>query len=67
MKELWKLSKIRYELDDRILLEEADVCIREKEIIGIIGENGAGKTTLLSLIHGDLEPVTGTSSGFPLA
>ena len=59
MKELWKLSKIRYELDDRILLEEADVCIREKEIIGIIGENGAGKTTLLSLIHGDLEPVTG--------
>ena len=33
-------------------LREADLTIREGEVVGLIGPNGAGKTTLLGSIAG---------------
>lgn len=37
---------------DKFLLSNINFQVKEKEIIGLIGENGAGKTTLLKLIGG---------------
>ena len=40
-------------------VNEVDLTIREKEILGLIGPNGAGKTTLLNLMTGILQPSEG--------
>ncbi len=41
-------------------LRDADLAVREGEIVGLIGPNGAGKTTLLNTLAGLLQPATGT-------
>ncbi|WP_026411837.1 ribosomal protection-like ABC-F family protein [Actinomadura oligospora] len=38
----------------------ADLTIRGPERVALSGANGAGKSTLLRLVHGDLEPDSGT-------
>lgn len=45
-----------------LLLEEVNLQIERGEKIGLLGRNGMGKSTLLKLIHGDLEPDTGSLS-----
>lgn len=42
-----------------VALEDINVKIREKEIVGILGPNGAGKTTFLDLIDGFYLPTKG--------
>jgi branched-chain amino acid transport system ATP-binding protein len=37
-------------------LDEVDIAIEEREIVGILGPNGAGKTTLFNTISGFLKP-----------
>ena len=46
------------------VLENANVCIQEKEFISVVGPNGGGKTTLLKLMLGLLEPSSGSLSIF---
>lgn len=45
---------------DRVLLDDIDFSINEREKIGILGINGTGKTTLLKIIGGLEEPDRGT-------
>lgn len=40
-------------------LREADLAVREGEMVGLIGPNGAGKTTLLNTLAGLLQPAEG--------
>ncbi len=39
----------------RIIFENADLAVQEKQKIGVIGRNGAGKSTLLRMIVGEEE------------
>ncbi len=40
-------------------LDEVDLAVEDKEIVGILGPNGAGKTTLFNTISGFLKPEHG--------
>ncbi|MBA2598929.1 MAG: ABC transporter ATP-binding protein [Chloroflexia bacterium] len=45
--------------DDRRVLREIDLEIRESELVALMGRNGSGKTTLLRAIAGLHRPATG--------
>jgi ATPase subunit of ABC transporter with duplicated ATPase domains len=47
------------DLGGRAVLDEADLVVRGRERVAIVGENGAGKTTLLNLLAGELAPQRG--------
>ena len=40
-------------------LQEVDISVGAKEIVGLLGPNGAGKTTLFNVVSGFLKPNTG--------
>ena len=40
-------------------LDEVDVAVSDKEILGLIGPNGAGKTTLFDVLSGFITPTRG--------
>ncbi len=40
-------------------LDEVDISVDDREIVGLLGPNGAGKTTLFNVISGFLKPDTG--------
>ena len=44
---------------DFIAFENANIELKENEIIGIVGENGAGKSTLLKCLNGLHQPDKG--------
>lgn len=41
-------------------LQDISVCLREKEVVGVVGTNGAGKSTLLRVMSGIIKPKSGT-------
>jgi len=41
-------------------VDSVDLCVKNGEILGIIGPNGSGKTTLINVITGFLRPDAGT-------
>ena len=43
----------------RTAVENANLAVREGEILGLLGPNGAGKTTLLKILTGLLVPTAG--------
>lgn len=45
--------------DGTIALRGVDLCVREGEILGLLGENGAGKSTLMKILSGLLQPTKG--------
>ena len=49
------INNLSYHLGSRTLLDEANLHIKPKDKIGLIGLNGTGKSTLLKLITGDLQ------------
>jgi len=54
--------------DERLVLEDANLSLREGEIVGLLGRSGSGKSTLLRIISGLIEPTAGevTWLGKPL-
>lgn len=46
----------------RILLDNINLVIGEKDKIGLVGRNGAGKSTLLKIIAGEISPQQGKVS-----
>lgn len=55
-----KLDKISFSyLDGKMVLDNLDLRLHERERIGLIGPNGSGKTTLFKLIMGLLAPGSG--------
>ncbi|MEL6717689.1 MAG: ABC-F family ATP-binding cassette domain-containing protein [Bacteroidota bacterium] len=52
-------SNIYIQYGDRILLNNVNLVIQERDKIGLVGRNGAGKSTMLKIIAGDLSPQAG--------
>lgn len=44
---------------DHIVLQDIDLAISDREIIGLLGRSGSGKSTLLRILAGLLEPTGG--------
>lgn len=62
-----KLEGISFAYEDRLILENLNLEVKEKDFLAIIGPNGGGKTTLLRLILGTLRPNKGDLRVFGLA
>jgi ATP-binding cassette subfamily F protein 3 len=56
------ISNLNYFIGDRVLFEDAQLHIKPKEKIGLVGLNGSGKTTLLRIINGEITPDNGEVS-----
>ena len=53
------IEKLCFEAEDRKILSDINVSIKEGEHIAIMGENGSGKSTLLRCIMGMYAPTSG--------
>ncbi|OED38878.1 hypothetical protein AB833_17720 [Chromatiales bacterium (ex Bugula neritina AB1)] len=53
-------TEISFRVKGKQLLSPSNLCISDNGITVILGHNGAGKSLLLRLLHGLLEPDTGT-------
>ena len=56
------ISNLNYFIGERVLFDAAQLHIKPKEKIGLIGLNGTGKTTLLRIINGEITPDSGDIS-----
>lgn len=56
---LIQLTQIAAGYDRKIVLEQVNLTVYEKDFLGIIGPNGGGKTTLIKVILGLLQPAEG--------
>ena len=45
--------------DEKLALDDIDICVQEGEIVGYIGPNGAGKSTTIKILAGVLYPTAG--------
>ncbi|MBP2630509.1 MAG: putative transporter ATP-binding protein [Firmicutes bacterium] len=54
-----ELEHVKYQIDDRTIIQDFDYVVLRNDRVGIIGPNGSGKTTLLNLIAGLIEPTSG--------
>lgn len=53
------ISNIYVQYGDRIVLNNINLVIGQRDKVGLVGRNGAGKSTLLKLIAGTEEPQSG--------
>lgn len=58
-KKILELENITAGYNGRIVIEDINFSVCEKDFIGIIGTNGSGKTTLLKVIMGLVTPLKG--------
>ncbi len=56
------INNLSFYFGSRALYDEANLHIKPKDKIGLIGANGTGKSTLLRMIDGEYSPDSGTIS-----
>ncbi|MCT4601314.1 MAG: ABC transporter ATP-binding protein [Marinifilum sp.] len=59
MNKLLELKSINAAYDDKLVLKDVNLVVKQNDFVGIIGPNGGGKTTLLKVILGILKPLSG--------
>ena len=59
MKSIVDLKDVWVYYDEKIILENINLIVKENDFLGIIGPNGGGKTTLLKVILGLIKPKKG--------
>lgn len=59
MKSIVNLKDVWVYYDEKIVLENINLIVKENDFLGIIGPNGGGKTTLLKVILGLIKPNRG--------
>ncbi|MDO4337535.1 MAG: ATP-binding cassette domain-containing protein [Eubacteriales bacterium] len=47
------------EYEEKIAVDNFNICVNEGEFVGLIGPNGAGKTTLVKMLTGIIAPTSG--------
>ena len=52
---LLKMNNINKSFSGVKVLKGVNIELKEKEILGLVGENGAGKSTLMNILSGILE------------
>ena len=57
---LLELEKVTIKFGGLTAVCDLDMCVGERELIGLIGPNGAGKTTAFNMITGVYRPTSGT-------
>jgi len=61
--EVLSVRHVSHGFDDyqngRLVLDDANLSLREGEIVGLLGRSGSGKSTLLRIISGLIEPGSG--------
>jgi sulfate-transporting ATPase len=57
---LIRLNAVGMQFDDKVVLREGFLKLREGDRVGLVGRNGTGKTTFLELVLGRQEPTAGT-------
>lgn len=53
------INNLSYFIGGRALYENANLHIKPKDKIGLVGQNGTGKSTLLKIIAGEYQPSSG--------
>jgi macrolide transport system ATP-binding/permease protein len=61
---IMKIRGIQKSFNEKQILKNADLDIKQDSRIGLVGNNGAGKTTLANLIYGRIAPDQGTIETF---
>src|SRR4030042_2797594 len=64
MNKILEIKSLFVGYQDKIVLNDINLIIYEKDFLGLIGPNGEGKTTLIKAILGLLKPVSGTIKYF---
>lgn len=59
-KEVLNVQHLTKRFGGLVAVNDVSMCVREGEIVGLIGANGAGKTTLFNMIAGAFPPSSGT-------
>lgn len=54
-----KIKNLSFRFEDRIILKDINLQIKEGNFVAIIGHNGSGKTTLIKHLNGLLVPAKG--------
>ena len=54
-----ELKNISYKINDKVILNDINLTINERDFIVITGPNGSGKSTLLKIIMGLVKPTSG--------
>ncbi|ACL77492.1 ABC transporter ATP-binding protein [Ruminiclostridium cellulolyticum] len=52
MESIIEIQNLKYEINNKKILDNISLKIKEGELVGLIGPNGAGKTTLLKCLNG---------------
>ena len=53
------MKGVTYALEGKKLVDDINIRIDKRELVGFLGPNGAGKSTVLKLITGEIRPSTG--------
>ncbi len=52
MDSIIEIQNLKYEINNKLILNDIYLKVKEGELVGLIGPNGAGKTTLLKCLNG---------------
>lgn len=53
------IENIRFQIEDKVLYQDASIVLHHGEHVGVTGANGVGKSTLLKMLQGELLPDSG--------
>jgi len=59
METIVELKSVNAGYGDEVILKDANLVVKERDFIGVIGPNGGGKSTLVKVIVGLLKPISG--------
>lgn len=54
-----EIRALRVTRGGRTVLDDIDLCVPARSVVGVLGPNGAGKSTLLGIVSGELQPTGG--------
>jgi zinc transport system ATP-binding protein len=59
METLVRLESVNAGYGDEVILKDANLAVKERDFIGVVGPNGGGKSTLVKVIVGLIKPLSG--------